>query len=71
LDLNNKKLLLNLDIENLINIINSKSGKSNKNLTKDNENKNKNELNKKQKEMDILVSAISYFDKELKQFEDK
>ena len=71
LDLNNKKLLLNLDIENLININNSKSGKANKNLTKENENKKKNELNKKQKEMDILVSAISYFDKELKQFEDK
>ena len=71
LDLNNKKLLLNLDIENLININNSKSGKANKNLTKENENKKKNELNKKQKEMDILVSAISYFDKELKQFEAK
>ena len=71
LDLNNKKLLLNLDIEKLININNSKSGKANKNLTKENENKKKNELNKKQKEMDILVSAISYFDKELKQFEDK
>jgi hypothetical protein len=60
--LNNKKLLLNLDIENLINIINSKSGKANKNLTKDNENKKKNELNKKQKELEILVSTISYFD---------
>jgi len=71
LDLNNKKLLLNLDIENLINIINSKSGKTNKNLIKENENKKKNELNKKQKEMEILASTISYFDKELKQFEDK
>ena len=70
MDLNNKKLLLNLDIENLTNI-NSKSGKSNKNLTKDNENKKKNELNKKQKELEILRSTISYFDKELKQFEDK
>ena len=71
LDLNNKKLLLNLDIENLININNSKSGKANKNLTKENENKKKNELNKKQKELEILRSTISYFDKELKQFEDK
>ena len=71
LDLNNKKLLLNLDIENLINIYNSKSGKANKNLTKENENKKKNELNKKQKELEILRSTISYFDKELKQFEDK
>ena len=71
LDLNNKKLLLNLDIEKLININNSKSGKANKNLTKENENKKKNELNKKQKELEILRSTISYFDKELKQFEDK
>ena len=71
LDLSNKKLLLSLDIENLINIINSKSGKTNKNLAKENENKTKNELNKKQKEMEFLVSTITYFDKELKQFEVK
>ena len=71
LDLNNKKLILNLDIENLININNSKPGKTYKNLIKENENKKKNELNKKQKEMEILASTISYFDKELKQFEDK
>ena len=64
-------MLLNLDIENLTNINNSKYGKTNKNLTKENENKKKNELNKKQKEMEILASTISYFDKELKQFEDK
>ena len=40
-------------------------------MTKENENKKKNELNKKQKELEILRSTISYFDKELKQFEDK
>ena len=69
LDLNHKKILLCTKIENLSNICNSKSGNSNKNISKENINNKKVELKKMEKELETLTSTISYFDKELIQFE--
>ena len=69
LDLNHKKILLCTKIENLSNICNSKSGNANKNSSKENINNKKVELKKMEKELETLTSTISYFDKELIQFE--
>jgi len=69
LDLNHKKIVLMSEIEKLTNNCNNPR-KDNNNLKED-INKKKNELKKKEKELDNLNSTISYFDKELKQFEPK
>jgi septal ring factor EnvC (AmiA/AmiB activator) len=58
LDLNHKKIILMIEIENLM--------KNNK--IKD-INKKRNDINKKKKELENLENTIDYFDKELKQFE--
>ena len=73
LDLNHKKIILMSEIEKLTNNCNNtKSDNKNKNNnSKEDINKKKNELKKKEKELDNLNSTISYFDKELKQFEPK
>ena len=75
LDLNHKKIILMSEIEKLTNNCNNtKSDNKNKNKnnnSKEDINKKKNELKKKEKELDNLNSTISYFDKELKQFEQK
>ena len=75
LDLNHKKIILMSEIEKLTNNCNNtKSDNNNKNKnnnSKEDINKKKNELKKKEKELDNLNSTISYFDKELKQFEPK
>ena len=75
LDLNHKKIILMSEIEKLTNNCNNtKSDNKNKNKnnnSKEDINKKKNELKKKEKELDNLNSTISYFDKELKQFEPK
>ena len=75
LDLNHKKIILMSEIEKLTNNCNNtKSDNNNKNKnnnSKEDINKKKNELKKKEKDLDNLNSTISYFDKELKQFEQK
>ena len=75
LDLNHKKIILMSEIEKLTNNCNNtKSDNKNKNKnnnSKEDINKKKNELKKKEKDLDNLNSTISYFDKELKQFEQK
>ena len=74
LDLNHKKIILISEIDKLKNYGNNNNNKSNnikKNYSINDLNKKKNELKKKEKEFETLNSTISYFDKELKQFETK
>ena len=72
LDLNHKKIVLISDIDNLKIICDNKT-KNNiyKNNKKDDINKKKIELKNKEKELETLLSTITYFDKELMQYEPK
>jgi hypothetical protein len=66
LDLNHKKIVLISDIDNLKIICDNKTKNNiNKNNKKDDINKKKIELKNKEKELETLLSTITYFDKEL------
>ena len=72
LDLNHKKIVLISDIDNLKIICDNKTKNNiNKNNKKDDINKKKIELKNKEKELETLLSTITYFDKELMQYEPK
>ena len=71
LDLNHKKIVLISDIDNLNKICDNKTKNINKNNKKDDINKKKIELKNKEKELETLLSTITYFDKELMQYEPK
>ena len=72
LDLNHKKIVLISDIDNLKIIFDNKTKNNiNKNNKKDDINKKKIELKNKEKELETLLSTITYFDKELMQYEPK
>ena len=71
LDLNHKKIVLISDIDNLKIICDNKTKNINKNNKKDDINKKKIELKNKEKELETLLSTITYFDKELMQYEPK
>ena len=71
LDLNHKKIVLISDIDNLKIICDNKTKNINKNNKKDDINKKKIELKNKEKELETLLSTITYFDKELMQYESK
>ena len=71
LDLNHKKIVLISDIDNLKIICDNKTKNINKNNKKDDINKKKIELKNKEKELETLLSTITYFDKELMQYEQK
>ena len=71
LDLNHKKIVLISDIDNLKIICDNKTKNINKNNKKDDINKKKIELKNKEKELETLLSTITYFDKELMIYEKK